>query len=65
MIDEMRDEAHDELWSTQLKSNFVKIGGHCPSEGGDKAFFCISRNHMTTESSDLVGEIPDPKSQKL
>ena len=39
MIDEMRDEAHDELWSTQLKSNFVKIGGHCPSEGGDKAIF--------------------------
>ena len=65
MIDELRDEPHDELWSTQLKSHVAKIGGHCPSEGGHQAFFCISRNHMITESSDLVGEIPDPKSQKL
>ena len=65
MIDEPRDEPHDELWSTQLKSRFAKIGDHCPSEGGDKAFFYLSRNHMITESSDLVGEIRDPKSQKL
>ena len=43
---------------TQLKSHLAKIGDHCPSEGGDKAFFCKSRDHMINESHDLVGEIP-------
>ena len=43
---------------TQLKSHLAKIGGHCPSEGGDKAFFCISRDYMISESRDSVGEIP-------
>ena len=43
------------LWSTQLK---LKIGGHCPSEGGDKAFLKKSRDHMINESRDSVGEIP-------
>ena len=27
------------LWSTQFKSHLAKIGGHCPNEDGDKAFF--------------------------
>ena len=31
-----------------------------PSEGGDEAFICISRDHMINESSDTVGEIPSP-----
>ena len=30
----------------------------CPSEGGDKAFIYISRDHMINESCDSVGEIP-------
>ena len=30
------------LWSTQLKSRLAKIGGHCPSDGGDIAFFNIT-----------------------
>ena len=29
----------------------------CPSEGGDKAFIYISRDHMINESCDSVGEI--------
>ena len=32
----------------------------CPSEGGDKAFICISRDHMINESRELVGEIDLP-----
>ena len=48
------------LWSIQLKSHLAKIGSHCPSEVGDKAFFSILRNHMINESRDLVGEIPSP-----
>ena len=32
----------------------------CPSKGEEKAFFCISRDHMINESRDSVGEIPSP-----
>ena len=46
------------LRSTQFKSHLAKIGGHCPCEGRDKAFFCISRDHLINESHDSVGEIP-------
>ena len=46
------------LWTTQLKSYLAKIGGHCSREGGDKAFYSISRDHMINESRDSVGEIP-------
>ena len=47
------------LWSTQLKSHLAKIGGNCPNEGGDKAFFfLISRDHTINESCDLVRDIP-------
>ena len=42
----------------QLKSRLAKFGGHCPSEGGDKAFFSISHDHMINEPHDSVGEIP-------
>ena len=38
----------------------AKIAGHCPSEGGNKASFCMSRDHIINESRDLVGEIPSP-----
>ena len=48
------------LCSIQLKSRLAKIGFHCPSEGGDKAFFCISRNHMINESRDSVSDITSP-----
>ena len=48
------------LWSTQLKSQLAKIGGRCPNEGEDKAFFCISYDYMINESRDSVGEIPSP-----
>ena len=44
----------------QLKSHLAKIGGHCSSKGGDKAFFYISRDHMINESRDSVSEIPSP-----
>ena len=30
------------------------------TEVGDKAFFCISRDHTMNESRDSVGEIPLP-----
>ena len=53
------------LWSTQLRSHFAKIGAHCPSEGGDKTFSCISRDHMINESRDSVGEIPSPQITKV
>ena len=46
------------LWSTLLKSHLAKIGGNCPNEGGDKAFFLISRDHTISESCDLVRGIP-------
>ena len=46
------------LWSTQLKLQLAKIGGHCPSEGGDKAFLRKSRDHTVNESRELVSEIP-------
>ena len=46
------------LQSTQLKSHPTKIGGHCPSKGGDKAFFCISRDHIINDLRGSVGEIP-------
>ena len=46
------------MWSTQIKSQLAKIGGHCPSTGGDKAFFKKSRDHMINLSQDSVGEIP-------
>ena len=42
------------FWSSQLKSHIVKIGGHCPNEGKDKDFFCISRDHMINESRESV-----------
>ena len=49
------------LWSTQLKSHYAKIGGYCPSEGGDKAFwFCMSRDQINNELCDLMGETPLP-----
>ena len=51
--------------STQLKSHLAKIGDHCPSEGGDKEFFLISRDHMINESIDSVREIPSPKITKF
>ena len=41
------------LWSTRLKSHVARIGGHCPSEGGDK-FFLISRDHIINESRDSM-----------
>ena len=37
-------------WLTQVKSHLAKSGGHCPSEDGDKAFFCLSRDHIINES---------------
>ena len=47
------------LWSTQLKSHLAKIGDHCPSEDGDKAFFFnITCDQMINESRDSVGQIP-------
>ena len=46
------------LWSTQFESQLSKIGGHCPSEGGDKAFLRQSLDHTVKESRELVGEIP-------
>ena len=46
------------LWSTQFESQLAKIGGHCPSEGGDKAFLRKSRDHTVNESRELVSEIP-------
>ena len=48
------------LWSTQLKSQLVKIGGHCPGEGGDKASLKKSRDRMISVSRESVGEIPSP-----
>ena len=45
------------LWSTQRKSHLTKIGDHCPSAGGDKAFL-ILRDQMINESRDSVGQIP-------
>ena len=30
----------------------------CPSEGVDKAFICISHDHMINESHDSVGKTP-------
>ena len=42
------------LWSTRLKSHLAKIGGHCPSEDGDKGFFLISRDHLINESRDSM-----------
>ena len=53
------------LWSTQLKSHLAKIGGHFPSEGGDKAFFKKSRDYMINKSSDSMGEIPSPEITKV
>ena len=44
----------------QPKLQLVKIGSHCPSKGGDEAFFSIPNDHMINESRDLVGEIPSP-----
>ena len=46
------------LWSTQLESQLAKIGGHCPSDSGDKAFLRKSRDHTVNESCDWLGEIP-------
>ena len=46
--------------STQLKSHLAKIGGYCPSEGGDKAFFCLSRERLINELRDSVSEISLP-----
>ena len=37
------------LWSTQLKSQLAKIGGHCPSEDEDKTFSKKLHDHMTNE----------------
>ena len=48
------------LWSTQIKSHLRKNDGHCPSKGGDKVFFLISRDHMINEIRH-----PHPKSQRL
>ena len=45
------------LWSTKSKSQLAKIGGHCPSEGGDKVFKRKSRDHTVNESRNSVGEI--------
>ena len=47
------------LWSTQLKSHLAKIGGHCPSEGGDKVFL-ISRDYMINKSRDSIGSTLSP-----
>ena len=55
MIDGSRDSR---LWSTQLKSQLDKIGGHCPGEGGDKAFSKKSCNCMINGSRESEGEIP-------
>ena len=52
------------LWSTQFESQLSKIGGHCPSEGGDKAFLRQSLDHTVKESRELVGEIPSTKITK-
>ena len=30
------------LWSIQPKPHFDRIGGHCPSEGGNKDFLHIT-----------------------
>ena len=45
------------LWSTQLKSQFAKIGGHCPSKGGNKALLKKSRDHMINGPRESVGVI--------
>ena len=47
------------LWSTQHKSHLAKIGGHCPSEGGDKVFL-ISRDYMINKSRDSIGSTLSP-----
>ena len=39
-------------------SHLAKIVGHCLSEGGDKTFIGVSRDHMINESRDFVREIP-------
>ena len=39
----------------QLKSRLAKFGGHCPSEGGDKAFFSISHDQMINQWTSWLG----------
>ena len=52
----MIDESHDSKVVVNSSHTLVK----CPSQGGDKAFVCISRDYMISESRDSVGEIPPP-----
>ena len=44
---------YQEIWSL----NREKL---CPSEGGDKSFIYISRDHIINDPRDSVGEIPSP-----
>ena len=53
------------LWSTQLKSQLAKIGGHCPSEGEDETFSKKLHDHVTNESRDTVDEIPSTQITKV
>ena len=45
------------MWSTQLKSHLARIGGHCPSKGGDKIFFYISRDSVTEILSPYITKV--------
>ena len=58
MVDESRDSMVVVNSIQHINSHSTKIGGHCLSEGGDKAFFLISRDHLINESRDSVGNIP-------
>ena len=60
VITRLNSDVTQWLWSTWLRSHLAKIGGHCPSEGADKALFLISRDHMINESGDSMDEIPSP-----
>ena len=45
---------------SEVFSKFTNFPVAIVSGGGSKVSFCISRDHMTNESHDSVGEIPSP-----
>ena len=45
---------------SDVSSKFTKFPLGIITAGGDKAFNCISRDHMINEPLDSVGEIPSP-----